>query len=79
MLSRVIKQQTTLRNRRAKRTQVELTSPETAKRTLKVPPSANDQMRKETRLVVGSRGQQRDKSLRLNLSATPHRSGRRSL
>ncbi|GBL93188.1 hypothetical protein AVEN_42644-1 [Araneus ventricosus] len=37
MLSRDIKLQTTLRNRRAKRPHVELTTPETVKGTLKVP------------------------------------------
>ncbi|GBM54470.1 hypothetical protein AVEN_217157-1 [Araneus ventricosus] len=36
-------------------------------------------MGKRARLAVGSCGQQPDKSLRLNLSATPHRAGRRSL
>ncbi|GBO32982.1 hypothetical protein AVEN_64275-1, partial [Araneus ventricosus] len=35
--------------------------------------SSNDEMRNRARLPVGSCGQQPDKSLRLNLSATPHR------
>ncbi|GBO19028.1 hypothetical protein AVEN_166957-1 [Araneus ventricosus] len=36
-------------------------------------------MRKRARVAVGSCGQQHDKSLRLDPSATPHRAGRRSL